>query len=311
MHIKYRPTTFDEVLGNEAIKNSLKEQLKTIPVRPILLEGQKGCAKSTLANIIAREFGKDDLELIEINCEQLSKVEDTRDLIDRLNAPSLIENKKCVIFDELHGLSPKSQEVLLIPLEAQNIKNNILYVACTTEVNNIKGTLLDRFTRFRVSPLSEKDSNTLITRTCEKEHIVLPKWLKILLIEKSEGNPRKLLTGLSKIRRVSDENEAKFLLELNAIDESVESIELFKLIIAGTDWRIVRDKLIILLKNSSPESIRISLMNITGGRLISDYLKEGEGEKLIKMYEVLRQVDNIPEKASLEVDIFKSLIIFK
>jgi DNA polymerase-3 subunit gamma/tau len=311
MHIRYRPTSFTEIIGNNILIKSLKDVLKNKPVRPILFVGPKGCAKTTLSYIVAKEFGGNNLELIERDCEDLSKVEDTRELIDRIFALTLFDTNKCIILDELHGLSLKSQEVLLKPLEFENIKNNILFIACTTEIKNIKETLLSRFIQYRVSPLSEKESLELLNRVCTGENISIPKWLQVLLIEKSEGIPRRLLTGLSKVKSVTDESEAKFLLDLNSIDESSEVLELFKMLLKGVDWKDIKKYLQIILKDNSPESIRISLMNLIGGRLSSDYLKYEEIPKLIEVYNILRNVNNIPEKASLQVDICKIVNIFK
>jgi DNA polymerase-3 subunit gamma/tau len=310
MHLKYRPSNFDEVIGNKEVIKSIKENLKSNPVRPIMLEGSTGLGKSSLSYIIAKEWKADTIR--EINCVDLAKVEEIRDLLDTINQPSLFEERVCLILDEIQGLSDKSMQLLRKPLEST--KPNILYIACTSGIDKIARSnldLLERFLRFKIKPSSDTELNKLLTRVCGGENISIPKWLKLLLIEKSEGIPRRLLTGLAKVKSITDEAEAKYLLDLNSIEEEAEILELFKIVLKGVGWATVKNYLQVVLKSFTPESIRISFMNLIMGRLNSNYMKEGEGEKLIKAYEVLRNMNNIPEKAGLTVDIYKIGLIFK
>ena len=303
MHIKYKATSWDDIIGNSIIKKSI--QNLNLGGRAILLEGEKGCGKSVMARIIAKDFGASEHSIRMINSVQTSKVEEMRETLDILLTPSIFkEDKKVLIIDEPQELSHKAQEALLIPLE--NLPINILVITCSALSEKIEEMLLERFTRFRVRPLSNEESNTLICTIVKKEDIKLPKLIKQLLIEKSDGNPRRILINLTKLKDVKSEEEAKYLLDLSAFEESSEILELFRLLISNVSWNIIRKKLNELFKTENPEGVRVGLLNLTSGRLMSDFFNDvNEGKKLILMYKYLLEANNFPEKANLIIAIYK------
>lgn len=288
MHIKYRPKTLDEVIGNRGIKKSISNMELN---RPILFEGETGSGKTTFAYIIARNFAVEE-NIIDLNCVHFSRIEEMREIITNLQKSSIFGREKVLILDEIHELSPKSQQVLLKPLE--HLSDNILVIACTTTTANVKNTLLDRFIRFKVKPFNKKESKQLIDRVSEAEGIKLSKAMISMLIEKSDGIPRRILTGLAKLRGVDDEEEAQYLLELNAIEASVAVFDLFKLMIyANTPWIKLKKVVKTLLNEEGTQSVRVGLLKIASGRLLSDSYGNNANEirKLNKLYKVLRHVE--------------------
>ncbi len=305
MHLKYRPKTFAEFVGNSYLKNSLQNMELN---KPIMFEGDAGLGKTTLAYILADKFGASPENITDLNCVYYSKVEDMRDRLDKLYKSSLFGNEKVLILDEIHELSPKTQQVLLKPLE--NLPNNVLVIACTTTTAKLIGTLVERFMRFKVQPLSSLESSELLDGICKRENILLQKWKKALLISKSEGVPRRLLIGLDKIKSVEDEVEAKYLLDMTSLEENGDALDIMKLIIGGRDWVHIKDVLSRALKNNSPESLRVGMLNLISSRLISDYLKnKEEGERLSRAYDYLSNT-GYPEKSSLIVGLYRSYLMF-
>ena len=303
MHIKYKATSWDDIIGNLIIKKSI--QNLNLGGRAILLEGEKGCGKSVMAKIIAKDFGASEHSIRIINSVQTSKVEEMRETLDILLMSSIFkEDKKVLIIDEPQELSHKAQEALLIPLE--NLPINTLVITCSALSEKIEEMLLERFTRFRVRPLSNEESNTLICTIVKKEDIKLPKLIKQLLIEKSDGNPRRILINLTKLKDIKSEEEAKYLLDLSAFEDNSEILELFRLLISNVSWNIIRKKLNELLKTEKPEGVRVGLLNLTSGRLMSDFFNDiNEGKKLILAHECLLEANNFPERANLITAIYR------
>lgn len=221
-------------------------------------------------------------------------------MVESLYKSSFLSEKKVLIIDEVHELSPKAKSELLKPLENENLKDKVLYIACTTEFSALPNMFVERFLDFRVSPINEKESLDLIDSICEKEKLYIEKSLKALLIEKGEGIPRRLLTGLAKIREVKTEEEASYLLNINAIEEDADILDLFKLILNKASWNSIKKCLSDLLKTKKPDTIRIGLMNILSGRIMSNYFSiTNEGQNSIYMYNILRNSSGFPEKANL------------
>lgn len=303
MHIKYRPKTIDEVIGNDAIKLSIKN----LPYdRPILFEGERGSGKTTIASIIANTFADSENNIKEYNCGVNTGIDSIRSVLEELQRSSIFGRRKALILDEIHLLSDPAKQALLKVLEEETLPDRSIILACTTEPTKLPIPLYERFLNFRVQPLSNSDALKLINYICEKETIVLKKQVKVLLIEKSEGIPRRVLTGLAKIRGIEDWEQIQYLLELNSIDENEDILFLFKVILTN-DWDKIKAALPKVLKKNKPETIRCGLMNLLSGRAISQYYRMEDNKQTVKLYRSLQAGAGFPEKANLILSIMEGV----
>lgn len=303
LYKKYRPTKFDDILGHASIKKSVQELIKNADSFSILFEGERGTGKTTFAKVIAKEFGIDENNIFEINCVELSGKEDVSNILSSFKKSSFFGSKKAIILDEIHELSAKAQQLLLIPL--QELRKDEVVIACTTSTRKVKDTLLSRFSRYKLNPLPDKDIATLITRTCEAEGIKLSKPIKALLLEKSEGIPRQALSNLEKLRNIEDADEAREILEISLLQEDPDVLQLFKLILAISKWSVISAELKALLKTHSPEDIRIGLLNIYSGRMLSAWFNETQENDLVSsFYKNLSNPLQYPQKANLINSVF-------
>lgn len=290
----------DLIIGNSILKKAL---LNYSFNRPIMFIGTLGCGKTTLAHYVARELFKAPEENIrDINCVYFSKKDDMRHEIDELFRTSLFGRKKVLILDEIHGLSASkdSQQVLLQPLN--ELPKEILVIACTTSIEGIVPTLLSRFAQFRVSLLSEEESLELITKICTKENIELSKPIKALLIVKSAGIPRNIIIGIEKLRNVIDIDEAEYLLDAIELENSKDILDLLKPLLSRTAWDNLIPIINKTLKTTTPSNIRVGLINLLGGRLLSKYNKE---EYIPDLVDILLEAEGYPEKALLVSALYK------
>lgn len=304
MHLKYRPETWEEVIGNSAIKKSLKSLTYK---RHILLHGTRGCGKTTLAYLVAKSYGANPVNIDVINCGVNNDVGGMRERIEKLNHSTIFGNKKVLILDEIHLLSNPAKEALLLPLEEDT--SNFLIIACTTEPSKLPGTLYDRFLDYKVQPLNDTESLQLLTWVCEQERITLSKELQLLLIEKVDGNPRRLLKGLTKVRDTQDIDEATYLLDIIEFEDDEDILNLFKLILLRNTSKLdsIKGCLSELLKTKSPDSIRIGLMNIVAGHMMSAWFKTVNKKFLCTLYDNLMDAEGVPDKANLIHAIIKSV----
>ncbi len=306
LHIKHRPEDLDEFYGNQTLKKNIKSiEPYQFGSRAFSFEGCRGCGKTSLAYIIAREFGASDNNIIHMQC---SKIDSLREQIDRLSKTTLFGNKMVLILDELHRATPRAQEELLIPLE--NLSDNSLIISCTTEPEKIKKPVIDRFERYKVQPLTFKQSLSLINSISEKESIDLHKSLKFLLAKKSEGNPRRMLVGLNQIKNIEDIEEAEYLLDISSIEEDPDILKFYGILLhKNSTWSGCQDTLRLLLKNKNPVDIRVGILNITSGRLMSKYYNSSEDKLIDLIYNNLSKVDgSMPVKTDLIFSLHK---IFK
>ena len=306
--IKYRPSILDEIIGNVAIKKVLRTMVESKKFSHVLLEGPTGSGKTTIARILATEFGAQSVD--EINCVHFSGIGDMREKIDSLQKTSFLK-KRVLILDEIHRLSAQSQDVLLKPLEG-GIASDVLVISCTTSTERLTPALLDRFKRLKVTPLSDKEAVQLIERIEKSEGLQVPKWKKALIVDKCGGIPRRILSGLEKVVWIDDEKEVIFLLDLNELDgENEDVLDLFKHFLSQSSWDKIKEIIRKLLKSLSIESIRVGLLNIVAARLMSDYGTLEEKERLVKAYGILLPPMNFPEKATLVFNLFKIHLLLK
>jgi len=170
MNIEYNPSEVDQLFGLTLFKSTLgKVQLGI----PLMLEGPRGCGKSSIARIIGREFCDSEEEVQEINCADLTNIAAMRDLIHDMNSSSIFGVRKVIILDEVQQLklSQPSQNVWLKPLDNPN--KNVFVIACTTDSNDLLPTFLRRFTRLKVKPLTETESSDFIDFLSTKYSVAL------------------------------------------------------------------------------------------------------------------------------------------
>ena len=179
-------------------------------------------------------------------------------------------------------------------------------IACTTETKLIK-TFLERFVIYQVSKLSKKESKLLVEKAITDNKITgLPKWVKARIIEKSEGIPRLMLTAIPKVLDITEEEEIDQLLEVLKIDDNEQALDLIKLIVSHAGWNSIKTAINNALKEQTPENIRMALMNLIGGRMLSNFANEmNELKRLSKFYKYLQDAEGYPEKANLVNAIFK------
>jgi len=294
---------YAELIGLDYILKALE---KLEPSTSVMFEGQRGCGKTTLAFKKAKDFGAPPENIEQVNCADNTGIDFHRDLIGDIHRSSLFGEKKVLILDEIHGLSIASQNAWLIPLE--NTNENTLVMACTTTVDKVIPTLLRRFVRFKVHPLSVANSKLLVENLCRQKNTELSKIAKALLIEKTEGIPGLIISNFPKLINVENETEIRYLLELSSMDVAEDILHFFKIFKATADWIVIKQALKQLMKEKSPNEIRMGLLNLTAHWFTSDFYKESiVDKKLVRLYNNLYQFYTEPQKANLIVAIFSSL----
>ena len=176
LYRRYRPETFEDVIGQDYIVRTLKNQIATGTVgHAYLFTGTRGTGKTTIARIFARAVncatpvnsspcGKcdvcralqesDNFDIIEIDAASNNGVEQIRELTDKVGFPPTIGKYKVYIIDEVHMLTKSGYNAFLKTLEEP--PKHAIFILATTEVHQIPATILSRCLRFdfRLVPAS-------------------------------------------------------------------------------------------------------------------------------------------------------------
>ena len=149
---KYRPASFNEVVGQQSTIKILKKQLQTGSIKnSYLFCGSSGSGKTTLARIFAKELNGVDNSAIELDAASHNGVSEIRELVDSANEKSLAYKYKIYIIDECHTLTSQSWQVFLKTIEEPS--KYTIFIFCTTEPDKVPDTIKNRCQRFNITKI--------------------------------------------------------------------------------------------------------------------------------------------------------------
>jgi len=271
--MKYRPTAWGDVIGQESVVRSFRGVLKRGSNHTFLLSGPAGTGKTTLARIAAAEVGCAVSDIQEVNAANYTSVDDMRQIIQSLQYRPLGESRsRAIILDECHRLSAAAFASLLKPLEEPPAW--VYWFLCTTEPGKVPVNIQTRCTK---TPLKLVDRPTLrewLAGIAEAEKLKLGaseddyEAILDLCAKAAQGSPRAALVGLGACAGAKDRKAAGALLK--AAEEVVGAHQLAKALMGHPNWLTIYE-ILEGLKGESPESIRMVVLNyiskvIMGGR---------------------------------------------
>ena len=292
LYTKYRPTSFDQILGHATISKSLQKTLDDERAKAFLFSGPSGVGKTTFARIVANYLcgGKaTGANIIEINAANQTGVDATRDLVISLQYRALGASPvKVVILDEAHKLSSSAWSSLLKPIEEP--PKHVYWCIATTELGKIPNTIKTRCVRFDLKSLSEKDIFKLLVQVADDEELETPDEVLEAISENSDGSPRQALTYLEACIYCESASEA--MESMRSAGQSKEAVDLARLLVArqGRSWGEAI-KILNKLKGTEPESIRIVLVRYLSAVLLNSK-KGAEAKSLLSTLECFSEPYN-------------------
>jgi len=262
LHTDYRPTNLDEVVGNDAIKTSLKTMFaRADHPHSFLLVGKKGSGKSTLGKIIASMTGANEMDIHEYNAANTRGIDTMREIVNNMNYSGMISKTKVYILEEFHSVTAIAQEALLLPIESP--PSHVYFILCTTNPEKIKSTITSRCSTFKVQPLTNPQMKVLLKSVLEKIFENVNDFSnKIIdeIIRTADGIPRNALVMLDQVIDVVDEKQAIEIIQNATVGEDAV-IDLCRMLIdSATNWKSLSAKLRTLGETEEPEQIRRAVL---------------------------------------------------
>lgn len=272
LYRKYRPTGFDGLIGQEHIVRILKNQIRNDSVsHAYLFCGARGTGKTSAAKIFARSINcmhpKDgspcgrcecciataeasSIDIIEIDAASNNRVEEVRDIRDKVQYPPVTCRYKVYIIDEVHMLSDSAFNALLKTLEEP--PRHAVFILATTEPQKLPATILSRCMRFDFKLISEERLAELISAIFKDIGLSYEDQAVRMIARAGEGSVRDSLSIADKCVSFADKKltYSDVLEVLGSADRS-RIIALASAIADGDIGRVLReiDELISLGKN--------------------------------------------------------------
>ncbi len=253
LYRKLRPQKFSELVDQEYIKTALRNQIRTGSFsHAYLFAGPKGTGKTTTARILAAAINCLDLkdgepcgvctmcsanlvgnmvDLIEIDAASNGKVDDSRELVNKINLAPSMGKYKVYILDEAHMLTKEASNALLKTLEEPPA--HVVFVLATTQPESLLPTIVSRCLRFDFKPLSNSEVAQYLGEVSKEEKIdVTPDALQ-LIAELSRGGMRDALSLLDQVSFMDGQITRERLAESLGFAALEEVLHLTELVTTG------------------------------------------------------------------------------
>ena len=261
--LKYRPQSFDNLIGQEVVVETITNSIKANKVpNAYLFTGIRGIGKTTTARIVAKALNcsngienlcKENLcenceaitnsshiDVLEMDAASKTGVDDVRDLIEFSRYGPTSAKYKIFIIDEVHMLSKQAFNALLKTLEEP--PEYLKFIFATTEIKKIPITVVSRCQRFDLSRIKSTELFEFIKKIKDKENGKVSDDALKLIIKISEGSVRDALSLLDRALLSLDDNTE---LDLNAAQkifgyfDKSQLIDLFQLILNGEENKVI------------------------------------------------------------------------
>lgn len=283
LHVRYRPSDLDEVVGQDAVVRSLQAMFtagKGLP-HTFLFTGPSGCGKTTLGRIVASNLGVDAQGLTEIDAARFSGVEQMRAMIDRLQYAGMGANKKrAVIVDECHRLSKQTWDTLLLSTEEPPA--HLYWIFCTTEPSKVPKTIHTRARTYDVKPVKWDVLADYLQAVAGDAGVDVKEEFIALAARKANGSVRQGLQFLGVLNGIIDKEAALQLLDDYETSEA-GPVELARMLVSGqkAKWEHAV-KLLAALQEADvqPETVRMTVLGYTSNALMKTTSERGAGNLL-------------------------------
>ena len=204
---KYRPQTFKDVVGQQAITSTLVNAIENNHLaQALLFTGPRGVGKTTCARILARKInqvGYDDpnedfaFNVFELDAASNNSVENIRELIDQVRIPPQTGNYKVYIIDEVHMLSNAAFNAFLKTLEEP--PKHAIFILATTEKHKIIPTILSRCQIFDFKRITIQDAKAHLAEVAQSQNITFEEDALQIIAQKADGAMRDALSIFDRV----------------------------------------------------------------------------------------------------------------
>jgi DNA polymerase III subunit gamma/tau len=299
----YRPHSFDTVVGQKHIIQTLQNALKQDKVsHAYLFSGPRGTGKTTVAKLVAKSVNclnpteapcnhcehclsiqnGTHPDVIEIDAASNNGVDEIRELIEKVKYAPLQARYKVYIIDEVHMLTQGAFNALLKTLEEP--PSHVIFILATTEAHKVIPTIISRCQRYDFVRVSTKDIQTRLEEVLKAEKIKFDPEATRLISQLADGGVRDALSILEQVIAYSnDELNTGHVNDIYGIATTQDKLRLLDAIISHNVSELMNEIEFIATKNIDIKRLTNDLMELIKESVVYSYTKD---EKLLNKLSV-------------------------
>ena len=211
---KYRPQTFKDVVGQQAITNTLLNAIENNHLaQALLFTGPRGVGKTSCARILAKMINQEEtnkpdedfaFNIFELDAASNNSVDDIRSLTDQVRIPPQVGKYKVYIIDEVHMLSQAAFNAFLKTLEEP--PKHCIFILATTEKHKIIPTILSRCQIFDFKRITVKDAKAYLKYIAKEQDVIAEDDALHIIAQKADGAMRDALSIFDRVVSFSGKN---------------------------------------------------------------------------------------------------------
>lgn len=279
LYRKYRSKSLDEIVGQEHITETLSKALQVDRIsHAYLFTGPRGVGKTSIARILAHEINRlpytDDsthMDIIEIDAASNRRIDEIRELRDKVHVAPTSAQYKVYIIDEVHMLTKEAFNALLKTLEEPPA--HVVFILATTDAHKLPETIVSRTQRYSFKPVETAKVAAHLRTIADQEKIKIDDAALYLLAEHGEGSFRDSISMLDQARSHAEQLTAEHIQQILGVPPAGAVETLLSSLAEGSTAGAIMSRLVELYDlGYQPAAIAKQLANLLRQQLIMNAL---------------------------------------
>ncbi|WP_314086510.1 DNA polymerase III subunit gamma/tau [uncultured Gemella sp.] len=279
LYRKYRPQTFNDIVGQNHIVSVLKNAIDKNQIsHAYLFYGSRGTGKTSIAKIFANEvnrneiYQKENVDIIEIDAASNNGVDEVRDIKEAIKFLPTEGKYKVYIVDEVHMLTTAAFNALLKTLEEPPA--HVIFILATTEIHKIPATILSRCQRFEFKNLSQEQLIDRLRYIAKEENLVIEDEAIEKIAALAKGGLRDAISILDQVSNYSEQITLSHILEVTSSISEDDILEFYKGLLQGDVTKSLLKYNEFIAQAKDTKLLLNDLINVTRDIVVYKNLKD-------------------------------------